>query len=102
MRPEFYRDQHKEIKIPETVSNSTLAFKCIRHPFVPLYLDNCFPFGILLSHGNVFFFLLFTWLVPVLLVILDVFAESKYREKPAYYTGMVVVPALLFPNTYLE
>lgn len=60
MRPEFYRDQLKEIKIPATVSNSTFAFKCIRHPFVLLYLDNAFLFGILFSHGNLFLFLLFT------------------------------------------
>lgn len=26
IRPEFYRDQLKEIKIPETVSNLTFAF----------------------------------------------------------------------------
>lgn len=59
MRPEFYRDQLKEIKIPETPSNLTFAFKCIRHPFVPLYLDSSFPFGILFSHGSLFLFLLF-------------------------------------------
>lgn len=102
MRPEFYRDRLKEIKIPETVSNLTFAFKCIRHSFVPLYLDNSFSFGILFSHGSIFLFLPFTWLVPILLVITDVLEESKYREKPPYYTVMVVIPALLIPNAYLE